>query len=156
MGRLSIVGTTVRKAESPEHVLADEHHQTRDGEKVYIATTVSGGCCLGAEPAEAAGTDDLKDAYGVFQDEARHVGPRYAPKTVGTDGGRGTQAAWKALSPKVVILLCFWHGWLKIRDRAKHLKEVCADVSRRVWGAYHAPDRRRFSQRLRSLRQGAR
>jgi hypothetical protein len=155
LGRFSVVGTTIRKAGLPEHLLADEHHQSLDGRKVYIATTVGGGCCLGAEPATTAGTDDLKAAYEVFKDEAREIAPKYAPKTVSTDGWKGTQAAWKILFPKVVILLCFLHAWLKIRDRAKHLKEVFADISRRVWEAYHAPDRRSFAQRLRSLRQWA-
>src|SRR5512135_1564085 len=133
LGRFSVVGTTVRQAGLPKHLLADEHHQPRDGQKRYIATTVGGGCCLGAEPAETAGTDDLKAAYGVFKDEARDVTPKYAPKTVSTDGWKATQAAWKALFPRVVILLCFLHGWLKIRDRAKHLKDQFTDVSRRVW-----------------------
>ena len=94
--------------------------QTLDGQKVYIATTVGDGCCLGAEPADGGGTDDLKAAYAVFKEEARDVAPEYAPKTVNTDGWKGTQAAWKALFPQVVILLCFLHAWLKIRDRAKH------------------------------------
>lgn len=155
LGRFSIVGTTIRQAELPEHLLADEHHQTLDGRKVYIATTVANGCCLGAEPAETAGTDDLKVAYEVAKDEARDVDSDYQPKTVNTDGWKGTQAAWKVLFPKIVILQCFLHGWLKIRERAKHLKEVFAEVSRRVWEAYHAPDRRSFAQRLRSLRQWA-
>jgi hypothetical protein len=155
LGRFSVVGTTVRQADVPEHLLADEHHQPLDGQKVYIATTVGGGCCLGAEPAEAAGTDDLKAAYVVFKDEARDVAPKYAPKTVNTDGWKGTQAAWKALFPRVVILLCFLHGWLKIRDRAKHLKDLFSEVSRRVWEVYHAPDRRGFGQRLRRLREWA-
>jgi hypothetical protein len=155
LGRFSVVGTTVRKAELPQHLLADEHHQPRDGQKVYIATTVGGGCCLGAEPAATAGTDDLKAAYGVFRDEARDVTPAYTPETVSTDGWKGTQAAWTALFPTVVLLLCFLHAWLKIRDRAKHLKEQFAEVSRRVWEAYHAPDRRCFAQRLRWLRQWA-
>ena len=155
LGRFSIVGTTARHAGLPEHLVADEHHQGLDGQKVYIATTVGGGCCLGAEPATAAGTDELKVAYEVFKEEARDVAPAYAPETVSTDGWKGTQAAWRALFPKVVILLCFLHAWLKVRDRAKHLKEVFADVSRRVWEAYHAPDRRRFAQRLRRLRQWA-
>ena len=97
----------------------------------------------------------MKVAYQVFKDEACDVSPKYAPKTVSTDGWKGTQAAWKMLFTKVVILLCFLHGWLKIRDRAKHLKEVFAEVSRRVWDTYHAPDRRSFAQRLRSLRQWA-
>lgn len=124
LGRLSVVGSTIRKAELPQHFLADEHHQPRDGEKVHIATTVGGGCCLGAEPSDTAGADDLKVAYGVFKDETHDVAPEDAPETVSTDGRKGTQAAWEAPFPKVVILLCFLHAWLKIRDRAKHLKEV--------------------------------
>jgi hypothetical protein len=154
LGRASVVGTTV-KVELPEHLLADEHHQVREGQKVYIATTVADGCCPGAEPAETAGTDDLKAASGVFKDEARNATPGYAPKTVSTDGWKWTQAAWKALFPAVVILQCFLHAWLKIRDRAKHLEEQSAEVARRVWEAYHAPDRRSFAPRLRSLRQWA-
>ena len=125
LGRFSVVGTTVRTATLPEHLLADEHHQVLDGQKVYIATTVGNGCCLGAEPAEAAGSDELKVAYQVFKDEACDVSPKYAPKTVSTDGWKGTQAAWKVLFTKVVILLClarfkskpfavsFFPGWPK-------------------------------------------
>ena len=154
LGRASIVGTTV-KVDLPEHLAADEHHQTRDGKKVYIAATVGGGCCLGAEPAEAAGTDELTAAYGVFREEARDLAADYAPTTVNTDGWKGTRAAWKALFTEVVLLSCFLHGWLKIRDRAKHLGERFREIGRRVWWAYRAPDRRSFAQRLRSLRQWA-
>ena len=155
LGRFSIVGTTVRQAELLAHLLADEHHQSRDGQKLYIATTVGGGCLLGAEPAEAAGGDDLEAAYGVFKAEAGDVTAQYAPQTVSTDGWKGTQAAWKGLFPTVVILLGFLHAWLKIRDRAKHLKGGFTEVSRRVWEAYHAPERRHFGQRLRRLKQRA-
>ncbi len=155
MGRFSVGGTTVRRAELPEHLLADEHHQSLDGQKVSIATTVGGGCVLGAEPTDAARADDLKAASEVFRDEARDVASEYAPRTVSTDGWKGTQAAGKALFPKVVLLLCFSHAWLKIRDRTKPLKEVFAEVSRRVWEASHAPDRRSFAQRSRRLGQWA-
>jgi hypothetical protein len=155
LGRFSVVGTTIRRGELPEHLLADEHHQTLDAEKVYVATTVGSGCILGAEPALGAGTDDLTKAYAVFQHEARDVAPEYAPKTVNTDGWKGTKAAWKALFRRVVILPCFLHAYLKIRERGQHLKDQCAEISRRVWEAYHAPDRRCFGQRLRSLRDWA-
>jgi hypothetical protein len=155
LGRFSVAGTTVRRAGLPDHLLADEHHQPLDGEKVYIATTVGSGCVLGAEPADAAGAAELEAAYGVFKDEARDVTPGYAPRTVSTDGWKGTRAAWKALFPRAVLLLCFLHAWLKVRDRAKHLGELFAEVSRRTWEAYHAPDRRCFGQRLRRLRQWA-
>jgi len=51
LGRFSVVGTTVSQTAVPEHLLTDEHHQSCDGPKVFIATTVGSGCCLGAEPA---------------------------------------------------------------------------------------------------------
>ncbi len=152
LGRFSVAGATVRRAELPEHLLADEHHQALDGQKVYIATTVGGGCVLGAEPSPGAGTDDLEAAYAVFKEEALDITPKYTPRTVNTDGWKGTKAAWKALFRRVVILQCFLHAYLKIRERGKHLKEQFAEVSRRVWEAYRAPDRRCFGQRIRSLR----
>src|SRR5262249_7090793 len=71
LGRPSIVGTTVRRAELPGHLLADEHHQPRDGVKNYIATTVGSGCCLGAALAPSAGAEDLQAAYQVFKQEAQ-------------------------------------------------------------------------------------
>jgi hypothetical protein len=156
LGRHSVVGTTVRRGQLPEHLLADEHHQPRDGAKHYIATTVGAGCCLGAALAPTAGADDLQAAYGVFQGEAQDVQADYRPQTVNTDGWAATRQAWQALFPLVVILRCFLHGWLNIRARAKHLKEVFGAVSEKVWHAYHAPDRRCFAQRLRRLGEWAR
>jgi hypothetical protein len=155
LGRNSIVGTTVRRAVLPEHLLADEHHQPRDGTKNYIATTVGRGCCLGAALTEIAGTEELTAAYAVFREEARNVEPDYSPKTVNTDGWKGTKAAWKVLFPAIAIVQCFLHGWLKIRDRAKRLGDGFAEISQRVWDVYHAPDRRTFTQRILALRSWA-
>jgi hypothetical protein len=149
LGRNSVGGTTVRRAAVPEHLGADEHHQTRDGAKNYVATTVAEGCCLGAALAPSADALDLEVAYGVFKQEAQDVQPGYAPVTVNTDGWAATRSAWLALFGLVVILRCFLHGWLKVRDRGKHLKEVFWELSKKVWHAYHAPDRRSFGQRLR-------
>jgi hypothetical protein len=156
LGRNSIVGTTIRRAPLPEHLLADEHHQPRDGAKNYIATTVGAGCCLGAALAQTAGADDLEAAYGIFKDEAQNLRADYQPQTVNTDGWAATRQAWQTLFPLVVILRCFLHGWLNIRARAKHLVDVFRAVSERVWHAYHAPDRRTFAQRLRRLGEWAR
>jgi hypothetical protein len=155
LGRNSVVGATVRQAQVPADLVADEHHQTRDGEKVYLATTVGAGCCLGVGVAQTASGEDLAAAYGVFLEEARDVSPGYAPETVNTDGWKGTQAAWAALVPKLVLLRCFLHAWLKVRDRAKNLGQTFYDLSARVWEAYHARDKRSFSQRLRRLREWA-
>jgi hypothetical protein len=155
LGRHSVVGTTVRRAVLPAHLLADEHHQTRDGDKNYIATTVGQGCCLGAELAPTANADDLTTAYKVFQQEARNVQPGYRPKTVSVDGWASTHQAWRSLFPLVVLLRCFLHGWLNIRSRGK-LSAAFTELSRRVWQAFHASNRRGFAQRLRRLLEWAR
>jgi hypothetical protein len=150
LGRNSVAGTTLRRADVPGHLLADEHHQPRDGQKNYVATTVGAGCCLGAALAQTAGTEDLRDAYGVFKAEAQDVRPGYAPVTVSVDGWASTQQAWLLLFPLVVLLRCFLHGWLNIRSRGK-LSEAFVELSGKVWHAYHASDRRGFAQRLRRL-----
>jgi hypothetical protein len=156
LGRSSLVGTTVKAAERlPRHLVADEKHTTLAGRKVYLAATSGGECCLGMALAESAGNDDLEAAYGVFRDEARRLDPDYRPETVNTDGWPATQAAWRALFKGVAIVLCFLHAFLKIRDRAKHLGETFAALRERVWDAYHAPDARSFSQRLRRLQEWA-
>jgi len=154
LGRFSLVGTTVGDAQRlPRHLVADEKHTTSGGEKVYLATTAGSGCCLGLGLAQTAGNDDLEAAYGVFRDEVRRLDPLYRPETVNTDGWAATQAAWRALFPKVTLILCFLHAFLKIRDRAKHLDATFDALREQVWGAYHAEDARSFSQRLRRLRE---
>jgi hypothetical protein len=150
LGRNSIAGTTLRRAEVPGHLLADEHHQPRDGTKNYIATTVGAGCCLGAALAQAAGTEDLQAAYGAFKAEAQDVQPGYAPTTVSVDGWASTHQAWLWLFPLVALLRCFLHGWLNVRSRGK-LNESFGELAEKVWHAYHAPDRRSFGQRMRRL-----
>jgi hypothetical protein len=155
LGRSSVAGTTARRAPWPEHLLADEHHQPRDGVKNYIAPTVAAGCCLGAALAPTAGAKDLQAAYGVFVQEALNVQADYRPRTVNTDGWAATRQAWQALFPLAVVLRCFLHGWLAIRERGQHLGGVFGSLSQRVWHAYHAPDYRSFAQRRRRLAEWA-
>ena len=133
LGRFSLVGTTVQAAERlPRHLVADEKHTTLGGKKVYLAATAGDGCCLGMALAITAGTDDLTEAYGVFRDEARRLDPEYRPETVNTDGWPATQAAWRALFKGVTVILCFLHAFLKVRERAVHLKETFALLRERI------------------------
>jgi hypothetical protein len=155
LGRFSVVGTTVTTVEIPVDLLADEHHQKVNKDKCYIATTVGGGCVLGADVARTAGCDDLTRAYGVFRQEAVAVQPDYAPKTVNTDGWKATRQAWTGLFSGIVVLLCFLHAWLKIRDRGKHLGQQFFDLGERVWEVYRSPGKRSCAQRIRSLRNWA-
>ena len=155
LGRNSIVGTTVRQADLPEHLLGDEHHQTLDGVKVYVATTVAEGCCLGAALSETASVEGLAPAYGVFAREAENVEPGYQPQTVNADGWAATRAAWLMLFPLIVVTRCFLHGWLNIRDRSKHLKDVFETLGDKVWNVFRAENRRSMTQRMRRLREWA-
>lgn len=153
-GRKSIVATTVKTVEIPQDLLADEHHSTINGKKTYIATTVAKGCAFGAEIAPSASTDDLEKAYGVFKSEALSVDPSYAPSTVNTDGWGGTMSAWHALFPMVVLIRCFLHAWLRIRERGKKLDNFF-ELGEKVWNVYYSETRRIMGQRIRRLRAWA-
>ena len=155
IGRNSIVGTTVKTVPVPEHLLADEKHEKCCGKKIYIATTVAEGVILGAEVSPSASKEDLQRAYGVFKAEAEAVEPEYAPKTVNTDGWSGTIGAWSALFINITLIRCFLHAWLRIRERAKNLKEQFFEIGKRVWEVYYSETRMMMSQRIRRLRDWA-
>src|SRR5215213_3694796 len=94
LGRNSLVGTTVRRAGLPVGLVADEHHQSRDGDKVFVATVVAEGCCLGACVVDTADEAGLTEGYGAFKEEARDVEPGYSPETVNVGGWAATRLAW--------------------------------------------------------------
>ncbi len=145
LGRNSLVGTTVRDpSRLPEHLAADEHHADWAGQKGYVATTVGDGCILGVALTASADDVHLQEAYGVFAAEARDVDPQYALDTVNTDGWAATRNAFRALFPTVAVILCFLHGFLKIRDRCRKAR----DLHRRVWEVYRATTAAEFRRRM--------
>lgn len=155
IGRNSIVGTTVKTVSVPKHILADEHHEKLCGEKIYIATTVAEGCVLGAEVSPSASADDLKKAYSVFKSEAKEVEAKYAPSTVNTDGWNGTMCAWSLLFPSIILIRCFLHAWLKIRERSKNLGQLFFEIGEKVWEVYYSETKTMLGQRIRRLRDWA-
>jgi hypothetical protein len=153
VGRNSIVGTTIRNPDDiPEHLGADEKHTRILGDKVYVATTVGNECVLGTSVAKDAGEQSLQDAYQVFKDEAQCLKPAYTPTTVNMDGWKATRNAWKFLFSSVVIICCFLHVFIKIRDRAKkRYKDIFDEAASKLWDCYHAEKKIVFSQRIRRL-----
>ncbi len=150
LGRNSLVGTTVRDAARlPAHLAADEHHADWAGQKGYVATTVGGGCILGVALTSSADDVHLADAYGAFAAEARDVDPAYAPETVNTDGWAATRNAFQGWFPLITVVLCFLHGFLKIRDRCRKAH----DLHRRVWEVYRAATAEAFRHRMIELQQ---
>ena len=151
LGRNSLVGTTVHdSAQLPEHLVADEHHADWAGQKGYIPTTVGGGCILGVALTAAADDVHLQEAYGVFAAEARDVDPEYAPQTVNTDGWASTRNAFQTLFPLITVVLCFLHGFLKIRDRCRKAREL----HRRVWDVYRAATAEEFRRLMNEFQRG--
>ncbi len=157
IGRNSIVGTTINQPENlPNHVAADEKHTRRLGDKAYVATTVGDGCVLGASISKSAGEKDLLQSYEVFKTEAQYLNTEYKPETVNTDGWKATQNAWKTLFPAIVILCCFLHVYIKIRDRAKkRFYIIFQEAATRLWNCYESVNKRTFSQRVRRLYEWA-
>ncbi|BBO80902.1 hypothetical protein DSCO28_14680 [Desulfosarcina ovata subsp. sediminis] len=50
------------------------------------------------------------------------------------DGWKATRNAWQALFPAVVIVCCFLHVFIKIRDRAKKkYRDIFEDVASKLW-----------------------
>ena len=153
LARFSVLGTTVYRPDKlPEHLLADEFHTRVQGEKAYIATTISQGCFLGVQACEAANEASLTQAYQVFKDEALNLRPHYQPRTVNTDGWWATQNAWRALFKGIFIIECFLHAFIKVRDRAtKKLQDSFRLAADKVWDIYRSESKRQMGQRIRRL-----
>jgi hypothetical protein len=135
-------------------MLADEKHTSLKGDKVFVATTVANGCILGAEVCSNAYQDALTKGYKVFADEARNVDPEYSPETVNTDGWDATRLAFEGLFINIVVIRCFLHAFIKIRDCCKkHLlfKLICS----KIWDVYESESKAKFSQSLRRFKTWA-
>lgn len=149
LGRNSLVGATVRDPDRlPVHLVADEHHADWCGEKGYVGFTAGGGCILGVALTDSADEKHLREAYGDFEQECRDVKPDYAPKTVNTDGWFATQNVFKALFSSISVVLCFLHGFLKIRDRCRKARELHTQV----WDVYRATTAEEFRTQMASFR----
>ncbi len=151
----SIVGTTIKNPELlPKDLLADEHHVKVGGQRAYIATTIGQNCFLGMAACAHADTESLQIGYQDFKTEALDLSPDYQPHTLNTDGWWATQNAWKNLFVKVVIIECFLHAFLKVRDRAtKKLKTYFDQVADKIWDCYRADSKRQLAQQIRRLRE---
>jgi hypothetical protein len=155
MGRYNMVGTTVKTPEQlPKDLVADEKHSRISGEKVYMATTVSEQCFLGASVSAGADEDELTEAYGQFQREAQQVQPEYQPETVNTDGWQATMKAWVTLFPQLCVIQCFLHAVLSLKNVAtKATRALYQQMADLAWQAYQATTKRSCGQRLRRLRE---
>lgn len=152
LGGYNLVQTTVKDpARLPRHLVADEKITWLNGAEVEVAVTAGAECVLGAALALRPDTEQLTAAYGVFQQEARQLDPNYSPETVNTDGWHATRTAWSLLFPLTVLIQCFLHAFIKIRDCCRLARDLRQTVATQVWDIYHAPDAATFRQRTAEL-----
>ena len=148
LGRNSLVGSTVKRADRlPQHGLADEKHTWWYDEPVYLATTVAGGCVLGASLSRTAEANELKLSYSTFLEEARAIEPDYTLTSVNTDGWQGTTKAWTTLSPKTVLIRCFLHAMMTLR-RELRKAALKREILKQLWEGFYAQSLTGFTQAL--------
>lgn len=153
LGRFSIVGTTARRtAQVPVHLAADEKISFWHGQEVYICTTAAQGCVWGMEPSMSEDTAGLAKAYGVFKEEALQAQPGYEAASVNTDGWAATRNAWKKLFANILLILCFLHGFIKIRQRAAQMENK-QQLFDKIWNAYRQDNKDSFCLAVEELRQ---
>jgi hypothetical protein len=153
LGRNSIVGSTIKDPDLvPDHVGADEKHSKLKGERIYIPTVVGEQCILGVSVSQSAGEEALTKAYSKFRDEAMDIKPEYSPKSVNTDGWKATMNAWESVFPGILVICCFLHVFIKIRDRSrKKFTDFFEATADRLWKCYDATSKASFSQKVRRL-----
>jgi len=157
LGNADIVSTTTyEKSNLPTDLIADEHHIKVRGEKKYVATTVGGNCFLGMAVCDSASEESLGEGYGVVKEELDRLDSDYKPNSVNTDGWAATKKVWKKLYPSIILIECFLHAFLKVRDRATKKMQPFFDVAGdKIWNCYRAESKRKFSQQIRRLREWA-
>lgn len=155
LSRFNLVGTTVYNQEKmPHHLLCDEFHTRLRGVKIYVATTVAQDCFLGVQSCEQVGEKSLQEAYGVFKTETQQVFQAYSPSDINVDGWAATQNALNNLFNESVLIECYLHAFIKIRDRCtKKLEGYREKVMDKVWNIYRAKSKKQMGQKIRRLRE---
>lgn len=147
-GKCNIVGTTTKDPEKlPKDIVADEKHTKINGEKAYVATTVGDECFWGASVSSTATEEEFTKTYKEFKEEAQEVDDKYEPETVNTDGFSSTIKAWTTLFIQTMLIRCFLHGFLKIRNGAKKLV-VYNELATLIWAAYYQTTYEEFINKM--------
>jgi hypothetical protein len=155
--RHNLVGTPIKDPQNlPQHLVADEKYTWILGNKVYVATTVSNGCILGASIDKDATEVSLANAYGIYKEKTQCIKSDYTPETVNTDGWLSSQNASKSIFPYIFLINCFLHVFIKIRDRSKKkFKNIYHQIATKLWDCYYALNKTSFSQQVRRLYEWA-
>ena len=96
----------------------------------------------------------MQGAYSVFKEEVAEVTSDYSPNTINTDGWAATVKVMKTLFSHAVLIRCFLHAFLKVRNTAKKKTQEVFDVcAEKIWECYKSQNKKVFSQRIRRLKE---
>ena len=116
---------------------------------MYPAVTCGNDCFLGASVSPTASEEDLTDVYGQFKKETLSISPDYNPETVNTDGWLATINAWKSLFNQIVVIQCFLHAVLKIKNVATKATQILYEtILEKAWDTYKAETKMSFQNAL--------
>jgi len=152
-GRFDIVGTSVKQAHKlPQNIAVDEKFTWLRAKLVYVAMLVGMNCLLGICLSQRSDEVSLEEAYGEFKTEATEINRDYQVISVVTDGWKATSNAIKKLFCESIIILCFLHSVIKIRNVAQ--KEPCKkELFNKIWEIYRQENPKDFVTKMDELKQ---
>lgn len=151
LGRFSVVGTLVKSPDDlPEDYCADEKITHWNAQKISVCMVAAKNCLFCCEATLSGCAVGLQRAYGVFKQEACWLKKCFAPVSINIDGWKATRLALNNLFASAMLVLCFLHGFIKIRNVAQKEPHV-ETLYDYIWQAYHAENAEDFQQGIEDL-----
>jgi hypothetical protein len=153
LGRFNLLATTIQdRSKLPQDICIDEKISYWSNQEIFACMTVGSDCILGMGVSQKEDEVSLRQAYGVFKEQALALSPDYEPLSINLDGWTATKKAMQKLYGKAVLVLCFLHSVIKIRQVAQ--KEPQKKVLfEKVWLVYKATDASAFDNAVLDLVQ---
>jgi hypothetical protein len=153
LGRFDLLGTTVLSENAlPKDLVMDEKITFWGKEEVYACMTVGGNCILGMGLSDTENATGLEAAYGKFKAAAKRLMPDYQPISINTDGWAATKKALRTLFPKAVLVLCFLHSVIKIRQVAQKEPQK-KELFDKLWNIYRSETPQLFDSQVVDLQK---
>lgn len=155
LGRFDLLGTTLLSASGlPEDLVMDEKITFWGKQEVYACMTVGNNCILGMGLSATETAAGLQAAYGKFKTAAQRLIPDYQVLSINTDGWAATKKALRTLFPKAVLVLCFLHSVIKIRQVAQKEPQK-QELFDKLWNIYKSETPQSFDNQAIELQQWA-
>jgi hypothetical protein len=155
LGRFNLLATTIHDSSKlPKDICIDEKISYWANQEVYACMTVGGDCILGMGVSQKEDESSLSKAYGIFKQQAQALIADYEPLSINSDGWAATKKAIQKLFTNSVLVLCFLHSVIKIRQVAQKEPQKKL-LFEKVWQIYHAKDTDAFDTAVLDLESWA-